>query len=263
MKINWRLILLLTFITSVKATEIDVMKISEQTYVLTSLDYGTNIGVISESGGLTLIDPMPGKGNLNELKKSIESISSKPINYVINTHQHSDHTGGNAYFSKLGAEVLSSPTDNLDIQSYELVSHSSTDVVFFDATSNVIFTGDIYDSSWHPTFYAGGISGFTKAINTIMAIGNKNTIIVPGHGKIQTKKELKDFFNNTLTWVNKIGLLHKDGLKVSEIMSRDDVKDLLNRFNIEGKENFIPEKALKRFIERTLTVVKRERSAGK
>lgn len=256
MKIKYGLVLLLAVTTSVKATEIEITKISENTHVLNSIDYGTNIGVINGLDGLTLIDPMPGKEHLAELQKVIESISSKPIKYVINTHQHSDHTGGNDYFFKLGAKTPSRSEKNTVVQSHALVSHSSRDVVFFDTTSNVIFTGDIYDSSWHPTFYAGGISGFTKAINTIMAIGDQNTIVVPGHGKVKTKKELKVFFQNTLAWVNKIKQLHAIGMHAVEISSRDDVQKLVNRFNIEKKDNFVPQKALTRFVERTISVLK-------
>ena len=67
------LVLLLAFITSAKATEIEVTKISENTYILNSIDYTTNIGVITGVDGLMLIDPMPGEEHLAKLQKSIES----------------------------------------------------------------------------------------------------------------------------------------------------------------------------------------------
>ena len=66
---------------------------------------GGNIGVSTGEDGVFLIDdqfaPLSEK-----IMEALASISDKPVSYVLNTHWHGDHTGGNENFGKAGA-VLS------------------------------------------------------------------------------------------------------------------------------------------------------------
>jgi cyclase len=131
------------------------------------------------------------------------------------------------------------------------------DKVFYHKTSNSIFVGDIYDTSWHPTFYAGGVSGFNQAIDEILKLGNDESIIVPGHGKPTGKTELRVFRDNTLNWVSRVKELKEGGLAVSEMKDDAQIKNILHKFNLENKTDFIPEKAVIRFIERTIAVIEK------
>ena len=45
----------------------------------------------------------------DKLVAAIKAITPQPIKYVVNTHVHPDHTGGNENFAKLGATLLSRP----------------------------------------------------------------------------------------------------------------------------------------------------------
>ena len=66
---------------------------------------GGNIGVIYGEDGILLIDdqyaPLTEK-----IIEAISNFSSEPIRFIINTHMHPDHTGGNENFGKRGALIV-------------------------------------------------------------------------------------------------------------------------------------------------------------
>ena len=239
------------------AENIAVTKLSEEAFILKSIDYGTNIGLLKTTRGVVLVDPMPGNENLDALNKVVKELVSEPVGFILNTHDHSDHSGGNAFFIEKGSRLVGDATSFIEIHGLVTRSHTPMDKVFYHQTSNSIFVGDIYDTSWHPTFYAGGLSGFNNAIDEILKLGNDESIIVPGHGKPTGKTALRVFRDNTLNWVSRVKELKDGGLAVSEIKNDAQINNILNKFNLENKTDFIPEKAVVRFIERTIAVIEK------
>ncbi|MGP9799663.1 MBL fold metallo-hydrolase [Rheinheimera sp. NSM] len=233
-----------------------VTKRSANAYILTPA-YATNIGLFNTAKGVVLIDPMPGENQLEALSAQVKSIFAKQVTYILNTHEHSDHSGGNAYFIAAGSELIQSTAAFADFDSMTVKSHTANDAIFVHKPSNTIFVGDIYTTNWHPTFYAGGVAGFVAAVDTILNLGDENSLIVPGHGKPTDKQQLKLFRQNTLQWVAQVKVLHDQGLTVSEIKNNAEIQRILSKFNPEHKTDFIPQPAVERFIERTLTVIEK------
>jgi cyclase len=66
---------------------------------------GLNVGLSVGEDGLLLIDAQD-EPAVPRLIARIGAISSKPVRYVINTHWHADHVGGNAVFAKQGAAII-------------------------------------------------------------------------------------------------------------------------------------------------------------
>src|ERR1700733_13857113 len=67
---------------------------------------GGNAGFVIGDAGVgvsdTFHDPEPAAALLAEIRK----ITNLPIRFVVNTHYHLDHTGGNAVFAQAGATIL-------------------------------------------------------------------------------------------------------------------------------------------------------------
>src|SRR5438045_6378007 len=82
--------------------EIKVQKVAGTVYMLTGA--GGNIGASIGDDGIVLIDdqfaPLAPK-----IKEALKSISDKPIRFILNTHFHGDHTGGNEVFGKEGTII--------------------------------------------------------------------------------------------------------------------------------------------------------------
>jgi cyclase len=77
--------------------EIKVHKLSDSVYMLEGA--GGNIGVSVGDDGIVLVDDQ--YAPLSEkIRAALKGISDKPLRFVINTHYHDDHVGGNASFQK-------------------------------------------------------------------------------------------------------------------------------------------------------------------
>lgn len=237
---------------------ISVTKLSAHAFVLKSNDYGTNVGLLKTTKGIVLIDPMPGDAHLDALDRTVRTLAGEPASFILNTHGHGDHSGGNAFFSGKGGVLVDDVAPSAGIHGLSARSHASTDRIFYHRQSNSIFVGDIYDTSWHPTFYAGGVSGFNDAIEAILALGDDDSIIVPGHGKPTGKAELRAFRKHTLDWVARVGTLKRAGMTAIEMKDDAQLKAILETFNRENKADFMPDRAFVRFIERTLELIDKE-----
>jgi len=84
--------------------EIITHQVSDHIYMLEG--GGGNIGVFTGEDGTLMIDGQ--YAQLSEkIKTSIAGVSDKPVYYLVNTHWHGDHTGGNQNFANEGAIIVS------------------------------------------------------------------------------------------------------------------------------------------------------------
>ena len=196
---------------------------------------GGNVGVFTGEDGVFLIDT-DYKEATNDILSALEKISDKEIKYILNTHWHGDHTGGNQNLSSSGGAIVAHENvrnrlaqDNyiaaFDMQSKAApesalpsityhdkasfhingitvdvfhVSNAHTDgdsVVHFKAL-NVIHAGDIFFNGFYPfidTSSGGTLAGMLRGVDTILALADEKTVIIPGHGPISNKIELQDY----------------------------------------------------------------------
>ncbi|SDK68396.1 MBL fold metallo-hydrolase [Microbulbifer yueqingensis] len=240
-------------------TKFRKVKLGEGAFFLTAIEENsTNIGVLKEGGKLILIDPAPGEDKLQELEQLIQDEYRVKDLYVLNTHGHGDHSGGNEYFLNRGAKLNKFNFESL--KKYRVVSHSPNDLIFYHMKSNSIFVGDIFDANWHPTFYAGGVDGFVDAMDSILRIGGEGSLIVPGHGRPVGKSILEEYKKNTLSWLGRVDDLRKKNMTIDEMLLDKELRNILERFNFEKRSPFLPKKAERRFVERSIAIL--DRSGG-
>lgn len=83
--------------------QIATEKVAEGVYMLRGA--GGNIGVSAGADGIFLVDdeyaPLTPK-----VEAAIAAISDKPVRFLLNTHWHPDHTGGNENFGKAGVLIV-------------------------------------------------------------------------------------------------------------------------------------------------------------
>ena len=84
--------------------EIKTTNLGDNIYMLEG--QGGNITVAVAKDGIIMVDGQYAPLH-DKIKAAVEAISNKPVKYLINTHFHGDHTGGNEAFAKDGATIVS------------------------------------------------------------------------------------------------------------------------------------------------------------
>ena len=166
--------------------QIKTTKLASNVYALDG--QGGTIGVLAGPDGVFMVDaqfaPLSEK-----IAAAIRQISDKPIRFLVNTHVHGDHTGGNENFGKMGATILARqnlrnrlehpnpgangqptppmPAAGLPVITYDApitirmngeeirlipapVAHTDGDTFVKFVNANVIMTGDFYRSIQYP-----------------------------------------------------------------------------------------------------------------
>ena len=84
--------------------EIKTNKVTDKFYTLDG--QGGTIGVLTGGDGVFMVDtqfaPLSDK-----IAAAIKQITPQPIKFIVNTHVHGDHTGGDENFGKMGATIIS------------------------------------------------------------------------------------------------------------------------------------------------------------
>jgi glyoxylase-like metal-dependent hydrolase (beta-lactamase superfamily II) len=95
---------------AIAATQIE--KVKDNLYIITGSSAGDqaalsggNTAVFITDAGVTLVDTkLPGLGRT--LLERIKTVTDKPVTRIINTHSHSDHSGGNAFFGSTVESIV-------------------------------------------------------------------------------------------------------------------------------------------------------------
>ncbi len=227
--------------------EITTTQITDQVYMLQGS--GGNILIQVSENEVVMIDsqfaPLSEK-----IKEAIKNITDSPIRYLINTHHHGDHTGGNVNFNTEKTTIIahknvlkrlqesdkedcSFPEQTID-ESYELSlpdennliihvhnAHTDGDSFIYLTKSNVVHMGDVFFNGRYPYIdlkSGGSISGYIAAQKKVLSTINEDTKIVPGHGPLGT-------YNDLATYIPMLEDIKKNVKKaISNGKSRDEVE---------------------------------------
>jgi cyclase len=210
--------------------EIKVTKVAGTVYMLQGS--GGNIGISVGDDGIVIVDdqfaPLAPK-----IKAALKGITDKPIRFVLNTHYHGDHTGGNEVFSHdapiiaqenvrkrlqtgtraRGRETPPAPKDALPIVTFNDRAtvhlngediravhfphgHTDGDAVIEFTQSNVVHMGDDFFNGTFPFVdieNGGSVRGLIANVDTILNRIRDDAKIIPGHGPLADKAALRAF----------------------------------------------------------------------
>ena len=186
---------------------------------------GGNMAVLVGEGHVAMIDD--GLPPLAEnLLAHVTEMAGGPIDFMVNTHVHGDHTGGNTVFADQGTVVFAH--DNIrkrlledatgaggpgglpvitfaDGVTFHLgkiearvehlpKAHTDGDAVIYFPGANVIHTGDILFHDIFPYIdldNGGTVDGYIAAQQEILSMADDKTKIIPGHGSLTDKAGMK------------------------------------------------------------------------
>ncbi|MCG8370221.1 MAG: MBL fold metallo-hydrolase [Proteobacteria bacterium] len=155
-----------------------------------------------------------------------EEIAGRPVDFVINTHAHGDHVGGNAYVSENGALVVShdrlrarmAGDERLDtgpgalpvvtfsdrmtfhVNGEQAVAihvpnaHTDGDAIIHFRNANVIAAGDLSFRGLFPFIdldSGGTVPGYLAGMQRLIDMGDEDTRYLTGHGPVATRADLE------------------------------------------------------------------------
>jgi len=202
--------------------EIITHEVTENVYMLEGA--GGNILIQVGESEVVMIDSQYAALS-DQLKKEIARITDKPLKYLINTHHHGDHTGGNENFNTkeisiiahsnvrnrlieskknenflpekvLEEEFIVSLIDEDDLIIHVHNAHTDGDSFVYLTQNNVVHMGDVFFNARYPFIdldSGGSISGYITAQKKVLNTINEETKIVPGHGALASYKDLADY----------------------------------------------------------------------
>ena len=222
---------------------------------------GGNIGLFVGDDGVFLIDdqfaPLTDK-----IVAAIRTVSSEPIRFLVNTHLHPDHTGGNENFGKMGTTIFGHDNvrKQMAISDYaeepplitfsedmslhingETVhvfktpnAHTNGDVYVKFESSNVIHTGDVYRTTSYPYIDSnngGSFLGTIKAYDLLINVSDADTKIVPGHGVVSNVGDVRAFRDMMLVIRDRVAAAIRDGKSLEEAQAAGLTKEYDERWD--------------------------------
>ncbi|MBL9135864.1 MAG: MBL fold metallo-hydrolase [Verrucomicrobiales bacterium] len=187
---------------------------------------GGNIGVCIGSDGVLIVDtqfaPLAPK-----IEAALKRLGDGKLHYVLNTHWHGDHTGGNEFFGKQGTVIAHdnvrrrltektnpavAPEGLPDIthdqgltlhfngETIRVVSlppgHTDGDCYVYFTKSKVLHLGDQFFNGKFPFIDLGSggeVAGYVRNVETALKLAPPDAKIIPGHGPLATVDDLRRF----------------------------------------------------------------------
>ena len=221
---------------------------------------GGNIGLSVGEDGVVMVDdqfaPLTDK-----ILAAIRTLNDGEIRFVINTHVHPDHTGGNENLGRMGIVILArdevrvrlsaqAPKEALPVLTYSDAvtiylngeevhafpvppAHTDGDTYIHFRNSDVIHAGDVFRTTGFPyiDIGAGGtLDGTLQALGILIGASGPNTRIVPGHGAVSTREDVMAFRDMVLDVVNRVEPMVERGMSYEQVTAADPTAAYNDRY---------------------------------
>ena len=211
--------------TQAPPPKLTTSKVKEDLYMI--VGGGGNVAVYVTSEGVILVDDKYDQ-NHDDIVAQVKTVTDRPVKYILSTHYHADHSGGNAKFLPT-AEIISTAnaranivnhtqsnapagvagarvtfTDESDVflggkevrARYFGRGHTNGDAIIYFPALRTIHTGDMMAGTTPLIDYPGGgsVVEWTKTLDAAMKLDFDT--VIPGHGAVTDRAGLLNYRNN-------------------------------------------------------------------
>ena len=232
--------------------QLTLVPVKDNIYMIRNMGAG-NITMLVGQKYVILIDakfPMDHDG----IMKIVGGVTKLPIRYVINTHMHPDHAGGNPAMQMVGADVIASENGrrimaerqapglaNITLRDYLRVylddmpidlyyfgrGHTDNDIVIHLPTKKMLIAGDLF-ALYGPyreviDYTAGGsLRDWTRTLERVLQLDFDT--VIPGHSGLTDRKNMegyKDYLTRTQDMVREMNKQKKTRDEISAVLKSD------------------------------------------
>jgi len=233
-----------------QAPPLDVREVTDGLYVI--VGSGGNVSARVTSEGVILIDDKFER-NYDEIIERIQGVTSQPVKYVINTHNHGDHVGGNARIGAI-AQVMAhenvranmlradqagppaivyTDTATVHLGGVEARAihlgrgHTNGDSVVYFPDLRVVHAGDLFVTDGTPFVDYGNGGGATEWLDTLDRIAEIDAdTVITGHGDVGDMVTLREFRQKFETAQSRTRAAIRSGATKENLAERVQLDDL-------------------------------------
>jgi glyoxylase-like metal-dependent hydrolase (beta-lactamase superfamily II) len=236
-------------------SKLNTVKITDDLFVIHNDFVPGNTTALITNEGVVLVDDKF-EIDFANIVAEVKKLTNQPIKYVINTHHHGDHSGSNAKMQAMNVQIVASEQarenmvdgkqpglpsmvfehhahiylggKNVELYHYGR-AHTNGDIVVLFPAQRTLAAGDMFtygDDVPQLIDYSGGGSAkeWTSTLDSALQLDFDN--VVPGHGNVTKKADMRKFRDSTLRLRNRVHEM------IGQKKSRDEVAAMLkNEFH--------------------------------
>jgi glyoxylase-like metal-dependent hydrolase (beta-lactamase superfamily II) len=193
---------------------------------------------------------------------AVRGVTDKPVRFLVNTHWHGDHAGGNENLAKAGVILVAhdnvrtrmsteqfielfnsrtppspraalpvvtfgeSVTFHLGTETVHVVhvppAHTDGDALVHFVQANTIHMGDTYFKDTYPFVdlsSGGSFEGVIRAADVALGYANDSTRIIPGHGPLASRADLKKYRDVMVQVRDRVAALIRQGKTREQVIA--------------------------------------------
>ena len=203
-------------------------------------DASANSTFLVSDQGILVVDTGLNAQEGRKLLAEIRKVSQAPVRWIVNTHYHPDHRGGNSVVGP-DAIIISTaftrsqtekPTQEnsvnetvgpkglvLYLGGHEVhiyhpgPAHTQGDLVVYFPDEHTIATGDLFLTNSCPAMDEGDMENWITALDHMLALPVEH--VVPGHFELATKSELQRFRNYLADLRDQVARMYRQGMPLN------------------------------------------------
>jgi cyclase len=209
-----------------RATELEVVEVTKDVHAI--YGFGGNVGVLSTDRGAVVVDTMTFRAQGTRILEAAERLAGGPVQALVNTHYHNDHTHGNPAFPSGTPIVATDKTlaylKQVDAKYWEGAAagtlpnqtfrnehelkiadktvrlihpgrgHTDGDLVVLFVEDRVLQTGDLFFNGRYPNIdleAGGSVREWAATIDRVLELDFDK--VIPGHGQVTDREGLRQF----------------------------------------------------------------------
>ena len=208
---------------------------------------GGHVGLSVGDDGVIMVDDQFAPLS-DRILAAIRGISNGDIRFLINTHVHGDHVGGNENFGRMGVLIVAQDrvrlrlaetmppvalpaltysedvTVHLNGEEVHIfpvpASHTDGDSVIHFRGSDVMVVGDVFRTVAFPVIdrnNGGSLPGTIETLGIIAGRAGPDTLILPGHGVVSTREDVIEFRDMVIDVAGQVSELVEQGMTYEQV----------------------------------------------